>query len=68
MGKTGVGSSGTCHGTDPAPLTNQLDTYMDLAIQGPFGLSRSEPVIPLPALPNKSARHSSTLGYQEEKC
>lgn len=62
MGKTGVASSNTCHGTDPAPLTNQLDTYMDLAIQGPaVGLSRSEPVIPLPALPNKSACQSSTL-------
>lgn len=34
MGKTGVGCSGTCRGTDPAPPANQLDTNRDLAIQG----------------------------------
>lgn len=39
MGKTGVDSSSTCHSSDPAPPTNQLDTYMDLAIQGPAALS-----------------------------
>lgn len=35
MGKTGVGSPSTCHGSEAAPPTNQLDTKMDLAIQGP---------------------------------